>query len=175
RASSAGRPRAAKAVRTASRRTPVPSLGCIAPGNPCKRARSTAASRGSVRSTTTTTARAVRRRSRSGARTASSRRSSGRSAPRNQHLTQGTTSVPVPGDHFVYLRLDDVAPGSGPGVAEPILAGVDGSLTSLADHPGGGSGVLRRELEVAQRHADLATECFRLDETQRAGPALLNL
>lgn len=93
----------------------------------------------------------------------------------NQHLTQGTTSVPVPGDHFVYLRLDDVAPGSGQDVSEPIFAGVDCGLTSLADHPGGGSGVLRRELEVAQRHADLATECFRLDETQRAGPALLDL
>jgi LmbE family N-acetylglucosaminyl deacetylase len=92
----------------------------------------------------------------------------------NQHLTQGTTSVPVPGDHFVYLRLDDVAPGSGPDVSEPIFAGVDCSLTSLADHPGGGSGVLRRELEVAQRHADLATECFRLDETQRAWPISRN-
>jgi hypothetical protein len=92
----------------------------------------------------------------------------------NQHLTQGTTSVPVPGDHFVYLRLDDVAPGSGPDVSEPIFAG------STAASPAwpttrGGSGVLRRELEVAQRHADLATECFRLDETQRAGPALLDL
>jgi LmbE family N-acetylglucosaminyl deacetylase len=93
----------------------------------------------------------------------------------NQHLSQGTTSVPVPGDHFVYLRLDDVAPGSGPDVAEPIFAGIDCSLTSLADHPGGGSGALRRALEVAQGHADLATESFRLDHTQLAGPALLDL
>jgi LmbE family N-acetylglucosaminyl deacetylase len=93
----------------------------------------------------------------------------------NQHLSQGTTSVPIPGDHFIYLRLDDVAPGSGPDMSAPIFAGVDRSLTSLADHPGEGSGVLRRELEVAQRHADLAIERFRLDEMQRAGPALLNL
>ncbi|HET9852465.1 MAG TPA: cyclic nucleotide-binding domain-containing protein [Candidatus Limnocylindrales bacterium] len=93
----------------------------------------------------------------------------------NQHLTQGTTSVPVPGDHFIYLRLDDVAPASGPDVSEPIFAGIDCGLTSLVDHAGGGAEVLRRELEVAQRHAALATECFRLDETQRAAPALLDL
>jgi len=93
----------------------------------------------------------------------------------NQHLTQGTTSVPVPGDHFVYLRLDDVAPGSAQDVAEQIFAGVDCGFTSLADHPGGGSAVLRHELEVAQRHADLAAERFRLNETQRAAPALLDL
>jgi LmbE family N-acetylglucosaminyl deacetylase len=93
----------------------------------------------------------------------------------NQHLSQGTTSVPVPGEHWIYLRLEDVAPGSGPDVAEPIFAGVDRGLTSLADHPGGGSGDLRRALEVAQRHADLAIERFRLDETQRAGAALLDL
>src|SRR5574338_603616 len=93
----------------------------------------------------------------------------------NQHLSQGTTSVPVPGDHFIYLRLDGVAPGSGPDVSEPIFAGVDCSLTSLADHPGGGSDGLRRALQVAQGHADLAAERFRLDETERAGPALLDL
>jgi LmbE family N-acetylglucosaminyl deacetylase len=93
----------------------------------------------------------------------------------NQHLSQGTTSVPVPGDHFVYLRLDDVAPGSGPDVCEPIFAGVDRSLTGLAGQFGDTTGVLRRELEVAQRHADLASARFRLDETQRAAPALLDL
>jgi hypothetical protein len=92
----------------------------------------------------------------------------------NQHLTQGATSVPVPGDHFVYLRLDDVAPGSGPDVSEPIFAGVDCSLTSLADYPGGGSGVLRRELEVAQRHAIWRPNASAWTR-RSAGPALLDL
>jgi LmbE family N-acetylglucosaminyl deacetylase len=93
----------------------------------------------------------------------------------NQHLSQGTTSVPVPGDHFIYLRLDAVAPGSELAGSEPIFAGINPGLASLADHPGGGSDPLRHVLETAQGHADLATEQFRVDEPQRAGPALLDL
>ena len=93
----------------------------------------------------------------------------------NQHLSQGTTSVPVPGDHFVYLRLDGVAAGVTHEGAEPIFAGVNRALASVADERGGGSDALRRALEVAQRHAELAIERFRLDDAQRAAPHLLDL
>jgi LmbE family N-acetylglucosaminyl deacetylase len=93
----------------------------------------------------------------------------------NQHLSQGTTSVPAPGDHFVYLRLDAVAPGFQRADAEPIFAGIDAHLASLADHAGGGSPELRAILEDAERHADLAIERFRLDDTGRAAAPLLDL
>ena len=46
----------------------------------------------------------------------------------NQHLTQGTSSVPRPGDHFLYLRLDAVAPGSGLEQSRELFDGVDISL-----------------------------------------------
>ena len=46
----------------------------------------------------------------------------------NRHLTQGTTGVPAAGDHFLYLRLDAVAPGSGLEHARELFEGIDTSL-----------------------------------------------
>ncbi len=46
----------------------------------------------------------------------------------NQHLTQGMSSVPTPGDHFAYLRLDAVAPGSGLERARELFAGIETGL-----------------------------------------------
>lgn len=93
----------------------------------------------------------------------------------NQHLTQGTTSVPVPTDHFVYLRLEQVAPGFPSSGSEGLYEGLDTSLAALADYPGGGSGALRRELEAVQHLATAAAECLHVDEPWRSGAALLDL
>ena len=46
----------------------------------------------------------------------------------NQHMTQGTSSVPKPGDHFLYLRLDAVAPGSGLDQSRELFEGIDTGL-----------------------------------------------
>ena len=55
----------------------------------------------------------------------------------NQHLTQGMSSVPTSGDHFVYLRLDAVAPGSGLERARELFSGIetglDAELEQLAE------------------------------------------
>jgi LmbE family N-acetylglucosaminyl deacetylase len=93
----------------------------------------------------------------------------------NQHLTQGTTSVPLPGDHYVYLRLEQVAPGAERSGSEGLYDGIDTGLTGLADHPGGGSAELRRELEAVQRLAAVAVEHLRVDQPWGAGSALLDV
>jgi LmbE family N-acetylglucosaminyl deacetylase len=93
----------------------------------------------------------------------------------NQHLTQGTTSVPSAGDHYVYLRLEQVAPGSGLEGSDELYDGIDTGLTGLADHPGGGSAELRDELEAVQRLAAVAAEHLRIDEPWGSGSALLDV
>jgi LmbE family N-acetylglucosaminyl deacetylase len=91
----------------------------------------------------------------------------------NQHLTQGTTGVPRPGDHYVYLRLDGVAPGSELSTSDGVYDGLDTGLTGLADHPG--DEALRQELADVQALAVTAREQLDLDEPWRTGPALLDL
>jgi LmbE family N-acetylglucosaminyl deacetylase len=93
----------------------------------------------------------------------------------NQHLTQGTTGVPTPGDYYVYLRLDQVAPDSEITGAIGLYDGVDTRLTGLAGYPGGGSTVLHAALEEVQRIAATAAECLHVDEPWRTGPGLLEL
>lgn len=46
----------------------------------------------------------------------------------NQHLTQGTSGVPTPGDNFLYLRLDAVARDSGLEQARELFDGIDTGL-----------------------------------------------
>lgn len=74
----------------------------------------------------------------------------------NQHLTQGTSSVPRPGDHFLYLRLDAVAPGSGLEQSRELFDGIDISLPP--------------ELE---RLAQAAAEGFQVAAPWRIAPLLL--
>ncbi|MDT7570871.1 MAG: hypothetical protein QOE05_1045 [Actinomycetota bacterium] len=93
----------------------------------------------------------------------------------NQHLTQGTTGVPRPGDYYVYLRLDQVAPGLELAGAVGLYDGLNTGLTGLADYPGGGSRALHAELGEVQQLATAAAECLRLEEPWRTGPVLLEL
>jgi len=74
----------------------------------------------------------------------------------NQHLTQGTSSVPLTGDHFVYLRLDAVAPGSGLERSRELFDGIDTGLEP--------------ELE---RLAEAADEGFQVAAPWRIAPLLL--
>lgn len=92
----------------------------------------------------------------------------------NRHLTQGATSVPTPDDHYVYLRLEQVAPDSQLSSSVEFYDGIDTGLAGLADYPGGGSDELRGELESAQRLALAAVECLRVDEPWRTGSVLLD-
>jgi LmbE family N-acetylglucosaminyl deacetylase len=74
----------------------------------------------------------------------------------NQHLTQGTTSVPRPGDHFLYLRLDAVAPGRGLETSRELFDGIDTTLEP--------------ELE---RLAEAAADGFQVAAPWRIAPLLL--
>ena len=93
----------------------------------------------------------------------------------NQHLTQGATSVPTPGEHLVYLRLEQLAPGVAAGPTDGIYDGIDTGLTGLADHPGGGSDPLRHELEAVQQLATAAAEGLRVDQPWRTAGTLLDV
>jgi LmbE family N-acetylglucosaminyl deacetylase len=93
----------------------------------------------------------------------------------NQHLTQGTTSVPTPGDHWVYLRLEQVAPGSQLAAFDGIYDGLDTGLTGLVDYPGGGSAGLHGALAEVQGLAAAVVEGLRVDEPWKVGPTLLEL
>jgi LmbE family N-acetylglucosaminyl deacetylase len=93
----------------------------------------------------------------------------------NEHLTQGTGNVPMPGDYYLYFRLADVAPGSGLTGAIELFEGVDPSLSGLADYPGEAAAELRHRLEELEAVAATAAAGFRVEEPWRVAPELLEL
>src|SRR5206468_1224451 len=88
-----------------------------------------------------------------------------------QHLTQGMSSVPTPGDHLIYLRLDAAVPGL-EGATE-LFDGIDSGLAALACHPG--EDALRAELSELEQLAKAAAEGFQLGAPWWIAPILLEL
>lgn len=93
---------------------------------------------------------------------------------RNAHLTQGFAHVPTAGDFYNYLELVQVVSGGDSAAsAIDLYAGIDATLTGLADYPGGGSIELRSELDALKQLAVSAAEDFRPAEPWRSGRRLL--
>jgi LmbE family N-acetylglucosaminyl deacetylase len=92
----------------------------------------------------------------------------------NEHLTQGTSGVPTPGDYHLYYRLAAVAPGVAADALD-LYDGVDNGLTGLADHPGEGLPELRRELADVQERAREAVQRFRLEQPWSVADEMLEL
>jgi LmbE family N-acetylglucosaminyl deacetylase len=93
----------------------------------------------------------------------------------NSHLSQGTSVLPAPGDHYLYLRLDDVAPDAGLEGRNEIFDGIEDGLTTLADHPGGGDPALRAELEQMTGLASQAAAELRADAPWAVASTILEL
>jgi LmbE family N-acetylglucosaminyl deacetylase len=93
----------------------------------------------------------------------------------NEHLTQGYGNVPIAGDHYLYLRLAQVAPESDLDGATELYEGIDPTLTGLADYPGRGAVELRSELEALKEITAAAAGGFRVEEPWRVSAELLEL
>lgn len=93
----------------------------------------------------------------------------------NTHLSQGTSLLPDAGDYYLYLRLDDVAPGSGLEGRSELFDGIDEGLTVLADYPGGGDPSRRAELDRLTALAAAAAASLRVDAPWEAAPAILEV
>ena len=93
----------------------------------------------------------------------------------NAHVSQGTSLLPAPGDYYVYLRLDDVAPEAGLEGRSEIFDGIEDGLATLADYPGGGDAELRAELEQLTGLATQAAVALRADAPWAAASAILEL
>ena len=92
----------------------------------------------------------------------------------NQYLTQATGSVPRPGDYYRYLRVVHSA-GDADGGGRDLFAGLDRTLTSLAEYPGGGSEPLRTELQALNELMAGVVGDFKLDAPAQSTSGLLEL
>src|SRR5205823_1033636 len=93
----------------------------------------------------------------------------------NAHLSQGTRALPAPGDYYLYLRLEDVAPGAGLEGRSELFAGIEDGLATLADHPGGGDTDLCAELEQLTGLATQAAAALRVDAPWAVASTILEL
>jgi LmbE family N-acetylglucosaminyl deacetylase len=93
----------------------------------------------------------------------------------NTHVSQGTSVLPAPGDYYVYLRLDDVAPEAELEGRSEIFDGIEDGLATLADYPGGGDTELRAELEQLTGLATQAAVALRVDAPWAAASTILEL
>ncbi|MDP2496505.1 MAG: PIG-L family deacetylase [Candidatus Palauibacterales bacterium] len=92
---------------------------------------------------------------------------------RSQHRSQGFGTVQPPGPRFTRLLLVENRTEAGPG--EPLFAGVDTSLSVLADALPPGEGrpeEMRDRVEALRRAADRARDSLRVLDAGAAAPAL---
>src|SRR5436190_1548837 len=90
----------------------------------------------------------------------------------NRHRSQGMGFIPAPGSYYYYYRLVRSVPGAA-GREESFFDGLDATLVGLADHPGGGSAMLRERLEAVQQLAEQAVEAFHPERPADAGRLVL--
>jgi LmbE family N-acetylglucosaminyl deacetylase len=90
----------------------------------------------------------------------------------NKHQTQAMGLAPAPGDFYYYFSLHkSLVPL--PAREESLHDGLDFSLAGLADYPGHGSRLLRKNLETMQLMTQEALDNFRADDPLQASRSLL--
>lgn len=91
----------------------------------------------------------------------------------NCHLSQGMNFVPARGPYHSYYCLERSLVPSGE-ASEDVFAGLDPTLTGLAEDPRGADPALRDALQAARSAAETAAEVFHPDYPERAGRAILD-
>jgi LmbE family N-acetylglucosaminyl deacetylase len=90
----------------------------------------------------------------------------------NRHRSQGMGHLPEPGPYYYYYRLERDRNLTGDTEAgEGLFAGLDPSLTGLADHVPAAAALLQSPLEEAKEHARRAGDSYHPDRPSAAGLA----
>jgi LmbE family N-acetylglucosaminyl deacetylase len=90
----------------------------------------------------------------------------------NRHRSQGMGYLPEPGSYYYYYRLElERSPTGDPEAGEGLFAGLDPSLTGLADYAPAATALLRAPLAEAKEHARRAVDSFHPERPAAAGLA----